>query len=179
MFVEQYELREKHFERTLETKSLEAQLLTAKADQEVAQYEQKLELLTAEKAALLATETELRAQLAMYTEKFEGFQETLSRSNEVFAAFKKEMEKMTATIKRLEAENQAQRVKADKSDVALIDMLEAKNAALKELETERGRRTKLEQLCRALRAKAAAAAKPPPPGDAAVAPEEGGTEAEA
>lgn len=35
------------------------------------------------------------AQLALYTEKFEEFQNTLSKSSEVFTTFKQEMEKVT------------------------------------------------------------------------------------
>eukprot|EP00276_Gloeochaete_wittrockiana_P023406 CAMPEP_0184366002 /NCGR_PEP_ID=MMETSP1089-20130417/151510_1 /TAXON_ID=38269 ORGANISM="Gloeochaete wittrockiana, Strain SAG46.84" /NCGR_SAMPLE_ID=MMETSP1089 /ASSEMBLY_ACC=CAM_ASM_000445 /LENGTH=47 /DNA_ID= /DNA_START= /DNA_END= /DNA_ORIENTATION= len=46
---------------------------------------------------IVQTENELRQQLAIYTEKFEQFQETLSKSNEVFSSFKLEMEKMTKT----------------------------------------------------------------------------------
>lgn len=34
-------------------------------------------------------------QLALYTEKFEEFQNTLSKSSEVFTTFKQEMEKVT------------------------------------------------------------------------------------
>ena len=33
-------------------------------------------------------------QLSLYTEKFEEFQKTLTKSNEVFATFKKEMDKV-------------------------------------------------------------------------------------
>lgn len=34
-------------------------------------------------------------QLSLYTEKFEEFQTTLSKSNEVFTTFKQEMEKVS------------------------------------------------------------------------------------
>jgi hypothetical protein len=37
----------------------------------------------------------LLTQLALYTEKFEEFQNTLSKSSEVFTTFKQEMEKVT------------------------------------------------------------------------------------
>jgi hypothetical protein len=43
---------------------------------------------------LLKTEKELRAQLSLYAEKFEQFQETLTKSNEVFNTFKQEMERV-------------------------------------------------------------------------------------
>eukprot|EP01047_Picozoa_sp_COSAG01_P025361 COSAG01_NODE_1598_length_9772_cov_8.388671_5_plen_118_part_00 len=44
-------------------------------------------------------EIELRGQLAAYTEKFEGFQDTLTSSNEMFGSLKKEMDKMNRKIK--------------------------------------------------------------------------------
>ena len=34
-------------------------------------------------------------QLAMYAERFDEFQKTLNKSNEVFSTFKKEMDKVT------------------------------------------------------------------------------------
>lgn len=40
------------------------------------------------------TEEELRYQLNLYAEKFEQFQETLTKSNEVFNTFKQEMERV-------------------------------------------------------------------------------------
>jgi hypothetical protein len=39
-------------------------------------------------------EKELNTQLAYYAEKFEQFQETLTKSNEIFTTFKQEMEKV-------------------------------------------------------------------------------------
>ena len=40
-------------------------------------------------------EKQLRAQVALYTDKYEEFQQTLSKSNEVFQSFKSEMEKVS------------------------------------------------------------------------------------
>lgn len=37
-------------------------------------------------------------QLSLYTEKFEEFQTTLSKSNEVFTTFKQEMEKVRVMV---------------------------------------------------------------------------------
>jgi uncharacterized coiled-coil DUF342 family protein len=78
--------------------------------------------------ALLKTEAELRGQLAMYGDKFEQFQDTLTKSNEVFATFKKEMEKMSKTIKKLEKENGALREKGQKSDLAVVEIAEEVSA---------------------------------------------------
>lgn len=43
---------------------------------------------------LLYDQTCVVVQLSLYTEKFEEFQTTLSKSNEVFTTFKQEMEKV-------------------------------------------------------------------------------------
>jgi hypothetical protein len=40
------------------------------------------------------TEHDLRAQLRLYAEKFEQFQDTLTKSNDVFGSFKREMNKV-------------------------------------------------------------------------------------
>lgn len=43
----------------------------------------------------------MQSHLKQYTEKFEQFQDTLSKSNEIFATFKQEMEKVGQYLKRL------------------------------------------------------------------------------
>ena len=40
-------------------------------------------------------EKQLRAQVALYAEKYEEFQQTLAKSNEVFQSFKTEMDKVS------------------------------------------------------------------------------------
>jgi len=68
-------------------------------------------------ATLAKTENELRAQLALYAEKFEQFQDTLTKSNDVFTTFKQEMERMTKTIKRLEKENGSLKKKTEQTGI--------------------------------------------------------------
>lgn len=41
------------------------------------------------------SEKQLKAQLAVYTEKYQEFQTTLSKSNQVFETFKSEMDKVS------------------------------------------------------------------------------------
>ena len=43
-------------------------------------------------------EAELRGQLSLYSEKFEEFQKTLTKSNEVFGTYKKEMDKVGLSL---------------------------------------------------------------------------------
>ncbi len=40
-------------------------------------------------------EGDLRGQLSLYSDKFEEFQETLTKSNQAFASFKKEMDRVS------------------------------------------------------------------------------------
>ncbi|XP_023250179.1 alpha-taxilin-like, partial [Seriola lalandi dorsalis] len=69
-------------------------------------------------------EVHLKQQLSLYTEKFEEFQTTLSKSNEVFTTFKQEMEKMTKKIKKLEKETAMYRSRWESSNKALLEMAE-------------------------------------------------------
>merc|ERR1719419_1235230 len=73
---------------------------------------------------LLRTEAELRAQLALYTEKFEEFQTTLTKSNEVFATFKKDMDTMTKTIRKLEKESNMWKTRWENTNHSLLQMVE-------------------------------------------------------
>ena len=47
---------------------------------------------------LTKQEMDLRGQLSLYSEKFEEFQKTLTKSNEVFGTFKKEMDKVSVCL---------------------------------------------------------------------------------
>ncbi len=40
-------------------------------------------------------ESDLRGQLSLYSDKFEEFQETLTKSNQAFSSFKREMDKVS------------------------------------------------------------------------------------
>jgi hypothetical protein len=56
--------------------------------QELTQYQAKCQ-------ELQATELNLRSQISLYTDKYDEFQNALTRSNEVFGGFKGEMEKVS------------------------------------------------------------------------------------
>ena len=59
---------------------------------ETLEQQKRCEMLTQQ-------ETELRGQLAMYSDKFEEFQQTLSRSNQVFSTFKKDTDRVSTCAK--------------------------------------------------------------------------------
>lgn len=162
--IEQYELREEHIDKVFKHKDLQQQLVDAKLQQAQEMLKEVEERHQREKDFLLKEavesqrmcelmkqqETHLKQQLALYTEKFEEFQNTLSKSNEVFTTFKQEMEKMTKKIKKLEKETTMYRSRWESSNKALLVMAEEKTLRDKEQEALNAKIQKLEKLCRAL-----------------------------
>lgn len=154
-FSEQYELREQQFKQQLKKKTLELQLAEVKLQQQLevsCQEQAKVQLYTEQISQLLETEKNLRLQLAADGEKFQQFQETLTKSNEVFESFKKEMEKMAKTIKDLNRENSFLKKKCEKTDVSLIELVDEREKVKKQLEKTKNQKEKLESLCRSLQA---------------------------
>lgn len=162
--IEQYELREEHIDKVFKHKDLQQQLVDAKLQQAQEMLKEAEERHQREKDYLLKEavesqrmcelmkqqEAHLKQQLSLYTEKFEEFQSTLSKSNEVFTTFKKEMEKMTKKIKKLEKETTMYRTRWESSNKALLEMAEEKTLRDKELEGLQVKIQRLEKLCRAL-----------------------------
>ncbi|MED6184854.1 hypothetical protein PIB30_051475 [Stylosanthes scabra] len=152
---DQYELSEQQYAQKLKQKTLELQL----ADLRVKQHEEKLvqeqsqiKLYAEQVSQLLATEKNLRMQLTTDGEKFQQFQEALSKSNEVFETFKNEIEKMAKSIKELKKENQFLKSKSEKSDIMLIELVDERERLKKHLEKTAKQKEKLESLCRSLQA---------------------------
>lgn len=89
-------------------KQLELQLSEAKMAQQMVAAAEEKENSLAERQYLLSEtleqqkrcemltqqETELKGQLSMYSDKFEEFQQTLTRSNQVFSTFKKDTDRV-------------------------------------------------------------------------------------
>ncbi|XP_057425454.1 uncharacterized protein LOC130718844 isoform X2 [Lotus japonicus] len=153
--ADQYELSEQQHAQKLKQKSLELQI----ADLKIKQHEEKLvqeqsqmKLYAEQVSQLLATEKNLRIQLTTDGEKFQQFQEALSKSNEVFETFKHEIEKMAKSMKELKKENQFLKSKSEKSDVTLIELADERERLKKQLEKTKNQKEKLESLCRSLQA---------------------------
>lgn len=105
---EQYELREQQVEKISKQMQLESQLADAKLAKVKIEMVAEKEILVNEKKQLLLelaaannklqeyakTEAALRGQINMYTEKYDEFQNALSRSNQLYSGFKGEMEKV-------------------------------------------------------------------------------------
>ncbi|CAG8457236.1 1032_t:CDS:10 [Ambispora leptoticha] len=154
-FLEQYELREKHFNCVVRSKDLELQLYEAKLQQQRQITEEeiaKANSLKDQVDAFTKTETELRKQLNVYVDKFKAVEETLNKSNELFLTFRKEMEQMTKKTKKLEKENASIKNKCDTMNKNIFEMAEERARDQKTIEEAKKKQTKLENLCRALQA---------------------------
>ncbi|XP_067901642.1 beta-taxilin [Heterodontus francisci] len=162
--IEQYDTREEHLEKIFKHRDLQQQLVDAKLLQAQELMKEAEERHQREKEYLLnqasewklqtnimkEQETLLKAQLKLYSEKFEEFQGTLTKSNETFGSFKQDMEKMTKRMKKLEKETVMWKTKWESCNKALLDMIDEREIRSKEYECFQLKIQKLESLCRAL-----------------------------
>lgn len=105
---EQYELREQQVDKMSKQMKLEGQLANAKMAKVRLEMQAQGEILERDKAQLMAelamaqqkitdhekTEEALRAQINVYFEKYDEFQNVLTKSNQVYSGFKTEMDKV-------------------------------------------------------------------------------------
>ncbi|XP_070589734.1 beta-taxilin isoform X1 [Erythrolamprus reginae] len=162
--IDQYEVREEHLDKIFKHRELQQKLIDAKLEQSQEVMKEAEDRHQREKEYLLnqaaewklqakmlkEQETVLRAQLTLYSERFEEFQNTLTKSNEVFANFKQEMDKMTKKIKKLEKDTATWKSRFENCNKALLDMIEEKAMRAKEYECFVVKIQRLENLCRAL-----------------------------
>ncbi|NXJ19304.1 TXLNB protein, partial [Dicrurus megarhynchus] len=162
--IDQYELREEHLDKIFKHRELQQKLVDAKLEQSQEMMKEAEDRHQKEKEYLLnqaaewklqakmlkEQETVLQAQITLYSERFEEFQKTLTKSNEVFATFKQEMEKMTKKMKKLEKDTATWKSRFENCNRALLDMIEEKAMRSKEYECFMLKIQRLENLCRAL-----------------------------
>nr|GMC53999.1 alpha-taxilin isoform X1 [Ipomoea batatas] len=162
--TDQYALAEQQYTQKLKQKDLELQIADLKIKQheeKIMQEESQMKLYAEQVSELLTTEKNLRLQLAADGEKFQQFQEALSKSNEVFEAFKQEIDKMSKSIKELKNENSFLKTKCESTDIALIELAEEREQLKKQVEKMRNQKERLESLCRSLQAERKATSTPP------------------
>lgn len=162
--ITQYDQREANLEKVFkhrdlqqklaETKLAQANLFLTNAEEKHKAEKEHLLKKAAEwkmqVKALRETENGMRTQLSMYSEKFDEFQGTVSKSNGVYASFKQDMEKMSKKMKKLEKESLSWKTRFDSCNKALVDMVTDKTLKEKEIELFTIKNQKLEKLCRAL-----------------------------
>ncbi|XP_010010206.1 PREDICTED: beta-taxilin-like, partial [Nestor notabilis] len=153
-----------HLDKIFKHRELQQKLVDAKLEQSQEMMKEAEERHQKEKEYLLnqaaewklqakmlkEQETVLQAQITLYSERFEEFQKTLTKSNEVFATFKQEMEKMTKKMKKLEKDTATWKSRFENCNRALLDMIEEKAMRTKEYECFVLKIQRLENLCRAL-----------------------------
>ncbi|XP_061667907.1 beta-taxilin [Syngnathoides biaculeatus] len=162
--LEQCQRREESLEKVNHHHNLQQQLTSAKLDQAnalLADAEQKhrreKEYLLAEALdktrkcfAMKEEELSMKKKLALYSKKFDEFQTTLAKSNEIYARFKNEMENMSVKMKTLEKESNVWKLRFENCNRALTDLLEERSEKGEEYKVFVVTIRKLEKLCRAL-----------------------------
>ncbi|KAM3871179.1 taxilin beta b [Diretmus argenteus] len=162
--ISQYDQREANLEKVfkhrdlkeklLETKLTQANMLLKEAEEKHNLQKEILVKRAAESKVqvkiLKEHELDMKAQLAVYSEKFDEFQGTVSKSNGVYASFKQDMDRMSKKMKKLEKECVTWKSRFDGCNKALLDMVADKTLKEKEFELFTVKNQKLEKLCRAL-----------------------------
>lgn len=157
-----YNQRETHFVSILKAKDAEIALLQGHFYSHMSQLQKQSSSnrdLSLKLSTLTTSEADLRAQLNIYVDKFKQVEDTLAKSNDLFATFRHEMEQMTSKLARLEKENQMLQTKCSTLSRNIIEMADERTKQLKELDVCRAQKTKLESLCRTLQAERNAALK--------------------
>lgn len=101
---------------------------------------------------LQSREKLLQDQLAVYTDKYQEFQSSFAKSNDIFVTYKKEMEKMSKNVLKLEKESLTWKIKFEKSNVALLDMAAEKQMRDQILHKTTRQFIQLQKLCRTFQA---------------------------
>ncbi|CAD6991146.1 alpha-taxilin [Ceratitis capitata] len=163
MLAEQYHMREQQLEKLNEQVQLESQLHQAKLNKVQVEAAMEKEILLKEKQIALEkfvhsqkllkelTEREaaLKEQLTLYTSKYDDFQSSLQKSNDIFATYKVQLERMGKYTRKVEKETLEWKSKWEKSNAILIELATEK----KERDEHAARCSKqVEQLQKLLRA---------------------------
>ncbi|XP_017026918.1 alpha-taxilin [Drosophila kikkawai] len=164
LLAEQYQTREQHLEKLNEQVQLESQLHQAKLskaqveaamEKEILKKENQIgleKLLQAQRAIKDLTEREhqLKEQLNIYTAKYDDFQQSLQKSNEVFGSYKQELEKMSKHTKKIEKEALGWRQKYEKANAMVIDLATEKQVQTQHSDRLQKQIQQLQKLLRAL-----------------------------
>ncbi|XP_029965971.1 beta-taxilin isoform X2 [Salarias fasciatus] len=162
--MSQCESREESLEKINKHRDLQHKLTEAKLQQANALLAEAEEKHKREKEYLLVQAAEwklqaqtlreqgtvMQAQLTLYAQKFDEFQDTLAKSNEIYIRFKKDMDNMSEKMKKVEKESNVWKTRFENCNKALTDMIEERTEKGKEYELFVLKIQKLEKLCRAL-----------------------------
>jgi hypothetical protein len=160
LLIDLYNQREVHFLSVLKAKDAEIQLLQShffSHQSQLQKLNQTNRELNAKICDLSSSESDLRAQLSVYVDKFKQVEDTLSKSNDLFATFRHEMEQMTQKLGRLEKENGALQNKCTTLSRNIIEMADERSKQAAAIELLKNQKGKLENLCRTMQAERNAA----------------------
>ncbi|XP_036943426.1 beta-taxilin-like isoform X1 [Acanthopagrus latus] len=162
--MNQCELREESLEKINDRRDLQQKLTDAKLQQANALLAEAEEKHKREKEYLLVQaaewklqaqtlreqETVMQAQLTLYAQKFDEFQATLAKSNEIYTRFKKEMDNMSDKMKKMDKESNLWKQRFENCNKALTDMIEERAEKAREYDLFVLKIQKLEKLCNIL-----------------------------
>ena len=160
LLIDLYNQREVHFLSVLKAKDAEIQLLQGhffSHQMQLQKLNQTNRELNTKICDLSSSESDLRSQLSVYVDKFKQVEDTLSKSNDLFATFRHEMEQMTQKLGRLEKENGALQSKCATLSRNIIEMADERSKQAAAYDLLKNQKGKLENLCRSLQAERNAA----------------------
>uniref|UniRef100_H3CKJ1 Taxilin beta b n=1 Tax=Tetraodon nigroviridis TaxID=99883 RepID=H3CKJ1_TETNG len=164
LLVNQCQVRDESLEKISKHHELQLQLAEAKLQQANAlladaqdKHKREKEYLLREAIektkkcfAMKEQELSMKKKLTLYAQKFDEFQGTLAKSNQIYARFKQEMDNMTEKMKKMEKETNVWKSRFENCNKALTDMMEERTEKGKEFQLFVLKIHKLEKLCRAL-----------------------------
>lgn len=158
---QQMQKKEKYWEEFGKAKDLEIKLLQAKLDASSIQVRkagmEKDELAkivleeTARVGGALQTEKALREQVQEYSSKYSELTSCLSKSNEAFDKFKKEIERVNSKCIQIEKEGLSFKKKCDQANQKVLVLTMTNQEYAEKIASSDKKIQMLENLCRALR----------------------------
>ncbi|KAJ4920342.1 hypothetical protein JOQ06_000032 [Pogonophryne albipinna] len=162
--MSQCEMREESLEKINNHRDLQHKLTEAKLQQANALLTEAEEKHRREKEYLLREaidktkkcyamkelELAMKKKLTLYAQKFDEFQATLSKSNEIYVRFKSEMDNMSGKMKKMDKESTLWKTRFENCNKALNDMISERTDKCKEYDIFVLKINKLERLCDAL-----------------------------
>ncbi|XP_034054459.1 beta-taxilin-like isoform X2 [Gymnodraco acuticeps] len=162
--MSQCEMREESLEKINNHRDLQHKLTEAKLQQANALLTEAEEKHRREKEYLLVQAAEwklqtqtlreqgnlMQVQLTLYAQKFDEFQATLSKSNEIYVRFKSEMDNMSDKMKKMDKESTLWKTRFENCNKALNDMISERTDKCREYDIFVLKINKLERLCDAL-----------------------------
>ncbi|KAL3052053.1 hypothetical protein OYC64_004750 [Pagothenia borchgrevinki] len=162
--MSQCEMREESLEKINKHRDLQHKLTEAKLQQANALLTEAEEKHRREKEYLLVQAAEwklqtqtlreqgnlMQVQLTLYAQKFDEFQATLSKSNEIYVRFKNEMDNMSDKMKKMDKESTLWKTRFENCNKALNDMISERTEKCREYDIFVLKINKLERLCDAL-----------------------------